>query len=249
MSRPRIPIGGYGEIAFIPRAKGKVEARTRFRDWDGQTRLVQATGASRPAAEVELKRRLAERNAFQPVDTTPTPDSPFPALVDYWLADLDLDWVLIGHLQTNKAGVVAEVAAEFQALDSLRLAEVLDRRLQALGRRLPVLVQVNSSGEDTKGGFAPDEVPDAVRAISALDGLVVRGLMTLAANTPDQDVVRACFTTMTDLQARLRHEHGGGFDALSMGMSGDYELAVECGSTCVRLGTTIFGARAYPPSR
>jgi pyridoxal phosphate enzyme (YggS family) len=165
------------------------------------------------------------------------------------LADLDLDWVLIGHLQTNKAGVVAEVAAEFQALDSLRLAEVLDRRLQALGRRLPVLVQVNSSGEDTKGGFAPDEVPDAVRAISALDGLVVRGLMTLAANTPDQDVVRACFTTMTDLQARLRHEHGGGFDALSMGMSGDYELAVECGSTCVRLGTTIFGARAYPPSR
>ena len=165
------------------------------------------------------------------------------------LAELDLDWVLIGHLQTNKAGVVAEVAAEFQALDSLRLAEVLDRRLQALGRRLPVLVQVNSSGEDTKGGFAPDEVPDAVRAISALDGLVVRGLMTLAANTPDQDAVRACFTTMSDLQARLRHEHGGGFDALSMGMSGDYELAVECGSTCVRLGTTIFGARAYPPSR
>ena len=83
MSRPRIPIGGYGEIAFIPRAKGKVEARTRFRDWDGQTRLVHATASSRPAAEVELKRRLAERNAFQPVDTTLTPDSPFPALVEY----------------------------------------------------------------------------------------------------------------------------------------------------------------------
>ena len=91
MSRPRIPIGGYGEIAFIQRAKGKVEARTRFRDWDGQTRLVQATASSRPAAEVELKRRLAERNAFQPVDTTLTPDSPFPALVEYWLADLDLE--------------------------------------------------------------------------------------------------------------------------------------------------------------
>lgn len=90
MSRPRIPIGGYGEIAFIQRAKGKVEARTRFRDWDGQTRLVQATASSRPAAEVELKKRLAQRNAFQPVDTTLTPDSPFPALVDYWLADLDL---------------------------------------------------------------------------------------------------------------------------------------------------------------
>jgi hypothetical protein len=91
MSRPRIPIGGYGEIAFIQRAKGKVEARTRFRDWDGQTRLVQATAASRPAAEVALKKKLTQRNAFQPVDTTLTPDSPFPALVAYWLADLDLE--------------------------------------------------------------------------------------------------------------------------------------------------------------
>jgi hypothetical protein len=91
MSRPRIPIGGYGEIAFVTRGRGKVEARTRFRDWDGQTRLVQATAASRAAAEAELKKRLTLRNAFQPVDTALTPDSPFPALVDYWLADLDLE--------------------------------------------------------------------------------------------------------------------------------------------------------------
>lgn len=160
------------------------------------------------------------------------------------LADQGLDWVYIGHLQTNKAKVVAEVAAEFQALDSLRIAAALDRRLQALGRRLPVLVQVNASGEGTKGGFTPAEVPGAVRELRALDGLEVRGLMTLAAHTDDQAVVRASFTTMTDLQARLRDEHGGGFDALSMGTSNDFELAVECGSTCVRLGTTIFGARA-----
>lgn len=161
-------------------------------------------------------------------------------------AEPDLGWVFIGHLQTNKAKVVAELAAEFQALDSLRLAEALDRRLQALGRRLPVLVQVNSSGEETKGGFTPAELPDAVRALVTLDGLDVRGLMTLAANTSDESVVRACFTTMTDLQARLRDEHGGGFDVLSMGMSNDFELAVECGSTCVRLGTSIFGARTQP---
>jgi hypothetical protein len=81
MSRPRIPTGGYGEIAFINRAKGKVEARTRFGDWDGQTRLVQATAASRSGAEVALKKKLTQRNAFQPIDTTLTPDSPFPALV------------------------------------------------------------------------------------------------------------------------------------------------------------------------
>ena len=162
------------------------------------------------------------------------------------LAGLGLEWVVIGHVQTNKARVVAEVADEFQALDSLRLAEALDRRLISLGRRLPVLVQVNSSGEATKGGFAPGEVPDAVRALRAFEGLEVRGLMTLAANTPDRDAVRACFATMTALRERLRDEHGGGFDALSMGMSGDYELAIEGGSTCVRLGTGIFGARSYP---
>ncbi len=70
MTRPRIPLGGYGEIAFLERGKGKVEARTRFRDWDGQTRLVQATASSRPAAEVELKRKLTQRNVFQPADAT-----------------------------------------------------------------------------------------------------------------------------------------------------------------------------------
>jgi integrase len=91
MTRPRIPIGGCGEIGFIARGKGKVEARTRFRDWDGHTRLVQATASSRASAEAALKQKLAERNAAQPVDTTLTPDSPFPALVAYWLADLDLE--------------------------------------------------------------------------------------------------------------------------------------------------------------
>lgn len=91
MSRPRIPVGTHGEINFINRNRGRVEARTRFRDWDGETRLVQATASSKPAAEMALKKKLAERNAFQPVGTTLTPDSPFPALVDYWLADLDLE--------------------------------------------------------------------------------------------------------------------------------------------------------------
>lgn len=162
------------------------------------------------------------------------------------LADLAVGWVAIGHLQTNKAGVVAAVADEFQALDSVRLAEALDRRLQALGRRLRVLVQVNTSGEASKGGFTPDETADAVRALSVCDALEVAGLMTLAAPSPDEAVVRACFDSLVEVQRRLRDEHGGGFGALSMGMSNDFELAVECGSTCVRLGTAIFGERAHP---
>lgn len=162
------------------------------------------------------------------------------------LEALGLSFVAIGHLQTNKAKVVAERAAEFQALDSLRLAAALDGRLQTLGRRLSVLVQVNTSGEASKGGFAPDAVAAAVRELRALDALDVRGLMTLAAPGPDAAAVRACFELLAGLRERLRDEHGGGFDTLSMGMSGDFELAVECGSTCVRLGTTIFGPRPVP---
>lgn len=161
------------------------------------------------------------------------------------LAGLGLQWVAIGHLQTNKARLVAEDAAEFQALDSLRLAEALDRRLQAAGRRLRVLLEVNTSGEGSKGGFAPAEVPDAVRALRAYDALDVAGLMTIAANTPDEAVQRACFTSLAGLAARLRGEWGG-FEALSMGMSADFETAVECGATCVRLGTMIFGPRSAP---
>lgn len=159
------------------------------------------------------------------------------------LPDLDLEWVAIGRVQTNKAKLIAEHAAELQSLDSLALARALERRLSALGRRLPVLVQVNCSGEAAKTGFEPEATPAAVAELRRFEALDVRGLMTMAANTDDQAAVRASFATLRELQARLRDAHGGGFDVLSMGMSGDFELAVEEGSTCVRLGTTIFGTR------
>ncbi|MFV0452453.1 MAG: YggS family pyridoxal phosphate-dependent enzyme [Propioniciclava sp.] len=159
------------------------------------------------------------------------------------LEPLGLSWVAIGHLQTNKARLVAEHAAEFQALDSLRLGEALHRRLAALDRRLPVLVEVNTSGEQAKGGFAPAEVVGAVRALRQYPTLEVRGLMTLAVRSADTLRVRACFTGLVEVQARLRDVFGDGFSTLSMGMSEDYELAIGCGSTCVRLGTAVFGSR------
>ena len=160
----------------------------------------------------------------------------------------DLSWALIGHLQSNKAKAAAEFAAEFQALDSLRLATELDRRLQALGRGLDVLIEVDTSGEPTKFGVPPEEVPGLVRQLRGCAALNVTGLMTIAANTPDRAVVAACFDTLAGLRERLRQEHGGGFAELSMGMSGDFELAIEHGATCVRVGTALFGARAYPPA-
>ncbi|MFV0407294.1 MAG: YggS family pyridoxal phosphate-dependent enzyme, partial [Propioniciclava sp.] len=112
------------------------------------------------------------------------------------LADLAVSWSVIGHLQTNKARDVAAFAAEFQALDSLRLAAALDRRLQAAGRSLDVYVQVNTSAESSKFGLDPAEVPAFLRELPAYTGLRVRGLMTLALFTDDTDRVRECFRVL-----------------------------------------------------
>lgn len=165
------------------------------------------------------------------------------------MADLaDLRWSVIGHLQTNKAKLVARFASEFQALDSLRVAEALDRRLQAEGRGLDVLVQVNTSNEASKFGLPPDDVARFVRQLPAFSALRVRGLMTLALFSADPALVRPCFVRLRELRERLRQQAppGVAMDALSMGMSGDFELAIEEGATVVRVGQAIFGARAVP---
>ena len=157
----------------------------------------------------------------------------------------DLRWVLIGHLQTNKAKHAARFISEFQALDSTRLAETLDRRLQMEGRAIDVLVQVNTSGEDSKFGLPPEKVIDFVRTLPAYSSLRVRGLMTLALFSPDESLVRPCFVRLRELRDRLRQEAPDGIvmDELSMGMSGDFEMAIEEGATTVRVGTAIFGVR------
>lgn len=165
------------------------------------------------------------------------------------MADLtDLRWSVIGHLQTNKAKLVARFATEFQALDSLRVAEALERRLQAEGRGLDVFVQVNTSGEASKYGLAPDEVAAFLRELPAFPALRVRGLMTLALFSAEAERVRECFVLLRGLRDRLRQEAPDSIDLdeLSMGMSGDYEIAIEEGATVVRVGQAIFGARAMP---
>ncbi len=165
------------------------------------------------------------------------------------LADLPgLRWSVIGHLQTNKARDVAGFADEFQALDSLRAAEALDRRLQAAGRSLDVFVQVNTSREESKYGLPPEEVAAFVAALPQFTALQVRGLMTLAVFSADADAVRACFVRLRELRDQLRQDapDGVALDGLSMGMSGDFEIAVEEGATVVRVGQAIFGARPTP---
>ncbi|AEB83433.1 YggS family pyridoxal phosphate-dependent enzyme [Alicycliphilus denitrificans] len=168
-----------------------------------------------------------------------------------WQATQDLPglrWSVIGHLQTNKARLVARFASEFQALDSLRVAEALERRLQAEGRALDVFVQVNTSGEASKYGLLPREVAAFLRALPAFPALRVRGLMTLALFSSDAARVRRCFVLLRTLRDRLRQEAPAGItlEELSMGMSGDFEIAIEEGATVVRVGQALFGARALP---
>jgi pyridoxal phosphate enzyme (YggS family) len=166
------------------------------------------------------------------------------------LSDLDIRWSVIGHLQTNKAKLVAQFASEFQALDSLRLAAALDRHLQACGRTLDVFVQVNTSDEDSKYGLPPHAVAAFLRQLTAFDALRVRGLMTLALFSAETERVRACFVRLRQLRDVLRQDAPAGVsvEELSMGMSGDFEIAIEEGATLVRVGQAIYGARSTPDS-
>lgn len=158
-------------------------------------------------------------------------------------------WAVIGHLQTNKAKQLVRFADEFQALDSAKVAAELDKRLDAADRTLEVLLEVNTSGEESKFGVSPAHVVAFARELRSFERLDVRGLMTIATNTFDADRVGACFDDLAGLRQRLRDELGGDYPELSMGMSGDFELAIARGATCVRIGTAIFGARPPLPKR
>jgi pyridoxal phosphate enzyme (YggS family) len=161
---------------------------------------------------------------------------------------LGLRWAMIGHLQSNKVRHVVGSAAELHSLDNRKIAEALDRHLQEAGLGLDVFVQVNSSGEESKYGLAPADVPAFAAALADLASLRVRGLMTLAVFSNDQDQVRTCFEVMRSLQQRLQQDvDATRFAELSMGMSGDYELAIEHGATTVRVGEGIFGPRHTGP--
>jgi pyridoxal phosphate enzyme (YggS family) len=161
------------------------------------------------------------------------------------LADDDIDWVMIGHLQTNKAKDVAQLASEVQSLDRLELAQALDRRLQRDGRAIDVLVQVKTSPEPAKHGLAPEDLPAFLRELRGCASLRVRGLMTLAVQSPDSDAVRACFRLLRERRDRMQ-DIGFDLPRLSMGMSGDFDLAIAEGATEVRIGSAIFGMRVAP---
>lgn len=154
-------------------------------------------------------------------------------------------WHLIGTLQKNKVKYVIGRTALIHSVDSLELLEEISVRSSRKGVVTDVLLQVNVSGEDTKHGFDPAEAPEAFRAGSALEGVRLRGLMTMAPLTDDPGAARPVFEGLRDLLRALKDtlpaELRDGFDILSMGMSHDYPIAIECGATHVRIGTAILG--------
>lgn len=158
------------------------------------------------------------------------------------LSDLAINWSIIGHLQTNKVKYLVRLASEFHALDSFRLAEELNRRLDALDLDLAVFVQVNTSGEDSKYGLYPDDLMPFVERLSEYPRLKPRSLMTLAILSAETERVRTCFRLRRDLRDRAVAAHPD-LTQVSMGMSGDFEIAIEEGANVVRVGQAIFGSR------
>lgn len=150
-------------------------------------------------------------------------------------------WHLVGHLQTNKARDAVLLFDLIHSVDRLEVAQELDRRARAAGKAVDVLVQVNLSGEPAKGGWAAGELKGALERLAELEGLGVRGLMTIPPLVEDAEGSRGWFRRLRELRDEAGLEH------LSMGMSADFEVAVEEGATMVRIGTAIFGPR-HPPS-
>ncbi len=156
-------------------------------------------------------------------------------------------WHLIGHLQSNKAKKAVELFDVIHSVDSLKIAEAISKHAVDAEREIDILVQVNSSGEEQKYGFAPEAVLDALATIKALPNLYLMGLMTIGPNTDDTDAVRAAFRETRDLFKRGRDLVGDSFEELSMGMTHDFALAIAEGTTMLRIGSAIFGDRAAQP--
>ncbi|MBN2161576.1 MAG: YggS family pyridoxal phosphate-dependent enzyme [Pontiellaceae bacterium] len=154
----------------------------------------------------------------------------------------NLEWHLIGHLQSNKARIAANLFHMIHSIDSVKLMEALDSHAATA---LPILLQVNVSGESSKSGMRPEEVADAVEAANRMSKVEVHGLMTIPPFTPDPEKARTHFIALRELRDRIQVETGTPLSELSMGMSHDLEIAIEEGSTWVRIGTDLFGARNY----
>lgn len=163
------------------------------------------------------------------------------------LGNTDIDWHMIGHLQTNKVKYIIDKVVLIHSVDSLHLAEKISKEATKKGLTMDILLEVNAAKEESKWGFSADELMDQVAQIVSLPGIKIKGLMTSAPYTTDPESNRVHFKLMKQLFDQIKEAFPEQTDmsVLSMGMSGDYSVAIEEGSTMVRVGTAIFGERDY----
>lgn len=159
----------------------------------------------------------------------------------------DVEWHMIGHLQTNKVKMIAPFVSMISSVDSERLIEEIEKQAAKYNRTIDILLEVHVAEEETKSGWSEEELYNylATGALERMEHIRVRGVMTIASNTDDQSVVRRDFQHIRNIFEELKPRFGEAFDTLSIGMSDDYPLALEYGSTMVRIGTAIFGMREY----
>jgi PLP dependent protein len=170
-------------------------------------------------------------------------------LASAFASDPAIEVHLIGKLQSNKSAKAAEIFSGIDSLDSLRLAQRLNEAAERLGRTLPVLLEIKLSAEESKSGLEPrsSELAQLLERLPDLANLRPRGLMTVPPWSEDPEVARPYFRQLYELRERLAAEHPRlDFSQLSIGMSGDFEVAIAEGSTCIRVGTALFGKRPYP---
>lgn len=159
----------------------------------------------------------------------------------------EVNWHMVGHLQTNKVKYALKIFDLIQSVDTYHLAEEINKRAEKDGKKVPVLIEVNTSGEESKYGCNPEEAEDLVFRVSQLPSVEVKGLMTIGLFSEDPALVRPCFIKLREIFENLktRNISNAKIDTISMGMSADFELAIEEGSNMVRIGTAIFGPRRY----
>jgi hypothetical protein len=154
-----------------------------------------------------------------------------------------LRWHLVGHLQTNKCRDAVELFEMIQSVDSLHLAQEINKRAEQAARTMPILLEVNAAGEASKFGYSPARLLSEFPQINALPRLEIHGLMTVPPWTPDPEKVRPLFRQLRALKDQCEQLLGAPLPGLSMGMTGDFEVAIEEGATMVRIGTALFGPR------
>jgi pyridoxal phosphate enzyme (YggS family) len=222
----------------------RIDAAARRAGRNSTDVALMAVSKTQPAANIiaayQAGHRLFGENRVQEFSDK------FPQLAE--LADAEFH--MIGHLQSNKTAKSAEIFHAVDSIDSAKLAQRLNDSAQRLGKTLDVLIEINIGGEEAKSGIAPDdpELESILIGVSAWKDLHLRGLMTVPPFTEDPEGARPYFRKLRELRDRLaaRQLPSVSLDALSMGMSHDFEVAIEEGSTCVRIGTAIFGTRAKP---